>query len=175
MTPSDAAHLARRFFGALNPRPPRPADEQWACDRLNDGEQALWRQMSNPDRRHAIEVARAVEAELGTATDPAVGTAALMHDVGKVRSDLGTFARVGATVFWEVVDHRRADGWLEHANPVLRRLAEYHRHPRIGGDLLAAAGSNPLTVAWATEHHQPVERWTVPKDIGRVLKACDDD
>lgn len=175
MTPTEAAHLARRFFGALDPRPPASDDEEWAASRLIDGERVLWSQMSNADRRHAIEVARAVEAELGGRADREVGAAALLHDVGKVRSDLGTVARVGATVFWEAVDDERADGWLTHRNPVLRRLAEYRRHPQIGAELLVAAGSEPLTVAWAAEHHHSAERWTVPADIGAVLKACDDD
>jgi len=37
------------------------------------------------------------------------------------------------------------------------------------------AGSAPLTVAWAAEHHLPPEDWTVPATIGRALKDADDD
>jgi hypothetical protein len=32
-----------------------------------------------------------------------------------------------------------------------------------------------LTVAWTAEHHLPPEDWTVPTDIGQILKAADDD
>ena len=34
---------------------------------------------------------------------------------------------------------------------------------------------NPLTVAWAREHHRPPDQWTVPAAVGAVLKAADDD
>ena len=42
-----------------------------------------------------------------------------------------------------------------------RRIGLYLRHDRVGADLLSSAGSDPLTVAWAGEHHRPPERWTV--------------
>ena len=41
--------------------------------------------------------------------------------------------------------------------------------------MLGMAGSAPLTVAWAREHHLPPEEWTVPLEVGEVLKAADDD
>ncbi len=56
-----------------------------------------------------------------------------------------------------------------------RRIGMYLLHPTLGGDLLAMAGSNELTVAWAREHHKPAEDWTVPVAIGQVLKDADDD
>ena len=46
----------------------------------------------------------------------------------------------------------------------------------LGGDLLELAGSDPLTVAWAREHHRP--RVRVDRRPGRsatALKAADDD
>ncbi|HEX4904297.1 MAG TPA: HD domain-containing protein [Acidimicrobiales bacterium] len=146
-------HLAKRFFGSL--RRGGPADEAWALARLNDGERALWVRMSDADRRHAVGVAQSVPADLAVA--------ALLHDVGKVESGLGTFARVGATLLGAV---RRDWGG---------RLGVYLRHDAIGAELLAQAGSAPLTVAWAREHHLPEDRWTVPLDAGRALKAADDD
>ena len=41
--------------------------------------------------------------------------------------------------------------------------------------MLAMAESDPLTVAWAREHHLPAEQWTVPASVGPVLKEADDD
>ena len=122
---------------------------------LTDGERALWSRMSDADRRHAVGVAQAVPID--------VAPAALLHDVGKIESGLGTFARVGATLLGAV--RREWPG----------RLGAYLRHDAIGAELLAHAGSSPLTVAWAREHHLPEERWTVPVEAGRALKAADDD
>ncbi len=118
--------------------------------------------MSGPDRRHAVGVARRVAAA-GLDERPVLA-AALLHDVGKVSSGLGTFARVYATVIGRVA-RRSARG----------RVATYLAHPSIGAGLLQDAGAAPLTVAWAAEHHLPPSRWTVERDIGLVLKASDDD
>lgn len=60
-------HLVTRFVGSLQPGGPPPDDEDWALAHLLPGEIALWERMSGPDRRHAVGVARRVQAELGTA------------------------------------------------------------------------------------------------------------
>lgn len=149
-------HLARRFLGSLRPGGPSPADEAWVRTLLVPGEVALWERMPGADRRHAVGVARRVPPELAPA--------ALLHDVGKVVSGFGTFARVGATLLGLL----RRDRWGG-------RIGQYLHHPDLGSALLADAGSDELTVAWAREHHLPPERWTVPHDAGTLLKAADDD
>jgi len=161
-------HLARRFFGALDPRGPSPADESWVAGALTAGEQALWHRMSGPDRRHAVGVARDVVARLGPerATRPVVA-AALLHDVGKVDAGLGTLARVPATLVGLVDRERVAAG--------RGRIARYLRHDAIGAELLEEAGADPLTVAWAREHHRPESDWSVPEAVGRALRDADDD
>ena len=30
------------------------------------------------------------------------------------------------------------------------------------------------TVAWALEHHEPPEAWTIPRELGEVLAAADE-
>lgn len=161
---SGPVHLARRFLGSLSPRPIDPSDDAWVRERLLPGEQALWDRMARPDRKHAAGVAREVDRLLGGADRPVVA-AAVLHDVGKIESGLGTFARAGATAVAAVVDRRRVGG----------RLGSYLRHDVVGARLLEAAGADPLTVSWAREHHLPSERWTVPADIGAALAAADDD
>ena len=151
-------HLAKRFFGSLSPAPPSADDREWVEEQLLPGELDLWRRMSNPDQRHAAGVARRVAV---THSEREVLAAALLHDSGKVVSGLGTFGRVAATL----LGRDRAKG----------RMAEYLRHDVLGAELLDRAGSDPLTVAWAREHHLPPDRWTVPHHIGAALKAADDD
>ena len=135
--------------------------------------------MNNPDRRHAIEVARAVVAKLGEPERPVVA-AALLHDVGKVVSGYRTPARVVATMVWAVADDSLADQWLDQSAPrkrlvSLKKLAQYRRHPELGEQLLIDAGADRLTSSWAGDHHRPQVRWRVTPDIAAVLKACDDD
>ncbi len=130
--------------------------------------------MSNPDRRHAVGVARRVERALGDAATDPILAAALLHDVGKIVSHLRTYGRVVATLSAKIAGHEMAVAWSE-TRGFTRRVGLYLEHPRLGGDLLALAESDPLTVAWAREHHAPRDDWTVPVAIGRVLEAADDD
>jgi hypothetical protein len=153
------SHLVKRFVTSLVPGGPPFEAEAWVASVLSEGEVGLWRRMSGPDRRHAVGVARRVEAALGVGrATPPVLAAALLHDIGKVESGLGTLARVAATL-----------------SPVrTSRMETYRNHAELGGRLLEAAGADPLTVAWAREHHLPLARWTVPAELGSVLKAADD-
>ena len=131
--------------------------------------------MSNPDRRHAVAVARAVAAELGPEAERPVVAAALLHDAGKVVSGLRTPWRVVATLVWAVADDATADRWIERGGPIRRRFGQYRRHPALGAELLIEAGSDLLTAAWAREHHRPPGGWTVPRHLADVLEACDND
>jgi predicted HD phosphohydrolase len=92
-------------------------------------ERELWLQMSPQDRRHSLLVARRFQQLAGDAGREEVA-AALLHDVGKFPSRLGTLARVVATV----------------VGPRTSRFRQYHEHERLGAELLRAAGSAALTV-----------------------------
>jgi hypothetical protein len=172
-------HLARRFAGSLWPGGPGPAGEAWARRWLNPGEAELWSRLPGPDRRHAVGVAHRVATALGDADGAGVPTpvlaAALLHDAGKVESGLGTFRRVGVTLLAGGLGRARVAGWAERPGGWPRRAGQYVRHDAIGRSLLEAAGSDPLTSAWAGEHHLPSERWTVERRFADVLKAADDD
>lgn len=166
-------HLARRFFGSLVPGGPSREDDAWATAVLGPGEVELWRQMSGADRRHAVGVARRVVAGLGEGDRP-VTAAALLHDVGKIEAGLGPWRRAGATVIAGLGGYERSRSWRSRKG-LRGRIGTYLSHDEIGAGLLARAGSDPLTVAWAREHHLPEDRWSVPGPVGRALKAADDD
>ena len=140
-------HLARRFAGSLSRREPEPHREAWAQSQLLPGELALWQRMTAQDRRHSIDVARRYRSIVETATRDEMA-AALLHDVGKVDSGLGTFGRVAATV----------------VGPRTPRFRRYHDHERIGVELLTAAGSTGATLQLA--------RWEGPH--ADALREADD-
>ncbi len=123
-------HLARRFFGALSRQPPPPDDEAWASEFLLPGEAALWAAMENHDRRHSVMVARRFHSRRPDATREEMA-GALLHDVGKIESDLGVFGRVAATL----------------VGPRGKHFRIYHDHEAIGARLAADAGSDAHTVA----------------------------
>jgi hypothetical protein len=176
-------HLAERFFGALSPAGPSPGDEAWALGSLLEGEQKLWHRMSGPDRRHAVGVARETVRLLSPDTPPReVVAAALLHDVGKVESGLGTFSRVGVTLAAMGAGRSRVLDWAGSSpsadgqrTSLRARVGMYLTHDRLGAELLQQAGSNELTSKWAREHHLPPARWTVDSRIGGALKEADGD
>jgi hypothetical protein len=100
--------------------------------------------------------------------------AALLHDVGKVAAGLGTYNRVVATVCGAVTHGEMAAAWMQTSG-YSRRIGLYLRHAPIGADMLQMAGSDPLTVTWAREHHLPPDQWTLEPSVSSALKAADDD
>lgn len=162
-------HLARRFLGSLSPLPLAAGDDAWATSQLGPGERLLWQRMPRADRKHSVGVARLVAAQVGE-DEQAVLAAALLHDVGKVDADLGTFGRVAATL----VGRRRGTRW-RRSDGLRGRIGQYLHHDVIGAELLEDVGADPLTVAWAREHHRPERDWSVPAEVGRVLRDADDD
>ena len=115
-----------------------------------------------------------MERALGHEATRPVLAAALLHDVGKVESGLGTYGRVVATLSAKVAGPDMATRWGRQRGFV-RRVGLYLQHDRLGRDLLALAGSDPLTVAWAREHHLPPADWTLPARVATALKDADDD
>jgi hypothetical protein len=127
-------HLAARFVTSLPPTPPSVDDEVWADRHLLPGERALWVRLSNQDRRHSAAVARRFAAARPHATRAEIA-GALLHDVGKLECDLGTFGRVVATV----------------VGPRTRSFAAYLDHEAIGAELARVSGSDPATVELIAE------------------------
>ena len=122
--------------------------------------------MPSADRRHAVGVARRVDEALAgrrrCVDRRPVLAAALLHDVGKTVSGLGTYGRVIATLSAAVGGRDQAEAWST-TRGFTRNVGLYLRHPELGADQLALAGSDPLTVAWAREHHLPAEPLDRPR------------
>lgn len=122
-------HLARRFFGSLSRREPAASDVAWVRTQLLSSEAPLWQAMPLPDRRHSVVVARRFAQRLPDASRAEIA-GALLHDVGKTKSGLGTLSRVAATI----------------VGPRTDRFRRYHEHESIGVEMLRAAGSELATL-----------------------------
>ena len=171
-------HLARRFFGALRPGGPAPADRAWVESVLEPPEFALWARQPGHDQRHSAEVARVVEAALAGgphAGDTRWPACALLHDLGKLASGLGVFTRVLATLVGRATDGAVGD-WEEHRG-LRRRIALYLRHPELGADLIVMAGGRTEVSHWAAAHHDRarLDPTRVPAPVVAALVAADTD
>jgi hypothetical protein len=132
--PVMAVHLARRFFTSLSPAAPPTSDEEWAESWLTPTEIVHWRRLPNHDRRHCVQVGRNFVERRPDATRPEVA-GALLHDIGKIEVGLSIPGRVAA----RLIGGRST------------RLRRYLDHERIGAELLAATGSDPVTVDLVAE------------------------
>lgn len=132
-------HLVRRFFGAVGAAPLSPIDQVEVAALLHEAERSLFWGQAPADQRHGLECARALLAACPGRRD--LARAALLHDVGKRHARIGPWGRALATTM----------GFLRL--PTRGRAAAYLDHASSGGEDLAAAGAEPLVVAYARHHH----------------------
>jgi predicted HD phosphohydrolase len=134
----------------LNARPLSQSEiEEIAVD-LNPGELDLFQRMSLSDQQHALRVYRLLKS-VGR-TDGDLLSAALLHDVGKVCSDLTVWDRSlvvlgetflpGKTKVWGQDDN---DGWK-------RAFVVREYHAVWGADLAEQAGSADGVIALILRH-----------------------
>ena len=128
-----AGHLVRRFFGSLAPKRLTPEERTWIAGHLTEPEAELFDRMGRADQRHTLGVARRAATALGDEATRPVVAAALLHDVGKVESGLGTYGRVMATLSAKVAGHDMAEAWSQTSG-ITRRIGLYLRHEEIGAD-----------------------------------------
>jgi hypothetical protein len=133
------------------------------ADWLTERQLALFDAMHVADRRHGLDVVRALRA--AGERDPVVLAAGLLHDAGK--GDIGIVPRVlysldQARITWPAL----AAGWLPGMRPALVRLRD---HAEASARLAEAAGCAPRTVE--------LIRWQeAPRDpeAGERLRLADE-
>ena len=144
---SSLGHLVRRALSSLNNS--ALTDDEIAVVRpwLNTGELDLWLSMPPRDCRHSLQVQKRFMALCPEAAREE-HAAALLHDVGKISSQLNWTLRVVATV----------------VGPRGARFAEYHNHAWVGAQMLQTI-SSPRTVELVAEQ--------VDDDVSRALYKSD--
>ena len=105
---------------------------------LSLNEMHLWTKSEREDQQHSLVVLKRLLNIMPDAGQ-AAQAAALLHDIGKIESDLGTFLRVVATV----------------VGPRTKRFAKYHDHERIGLKMLEEADSSPEIIALVSGNGDP--------------------
>ncbi len=154
------SHLIARFFDFLGADPLTEAEHREVESWLDGaGEEAIYWEQPVADQRHGLEAARRVAATWEGRRD--LVRAALLHDVGKRRSNLGVIARSLASLLAKLGIPTRG-AW---------RL--YLEHGSQGAEELARLGAEPLVVAFTHHHHHgrpagfPAEEWEALKSADR--------
>lgn len=148
--------LAERAMAAVVRVRSDPADRAWVKSILTAAEFDLWTRLSAYDQSHAVQVARGVQRRLAPTeygSDTLWPSAALMHDVGKLQSDLSMLERVIATLANTAMGVAAARRWASTATGAKRRIGLYLMHGEVGASMIRAAGGREEIAAW-TEVHQ---------------------
>jgi hypothetical protein len=170
--------LVRRWLDRFRDARVAAADDAWARSLLTASEYRLWSRLSVFDRRHCLEAARRLERRLaGTAHagDPLWPGAALMHDVGKLASNLSAVERALAAVTGTVVRVERARRWADRAGGFRRRIGAYLVHGELGARMIREAGGREAIAAW-TEVHQGYgrrDKAPIPPAVVEALLEAD--
>ena len=126
---SSTRHLVKRFATSLSRRTLSVEQLAWVRKHLLEDEFSLWTKMTLSDQRHSLVVAQRFVTLKPDAQRDHVA-AALLHDVGKIESNLGITMRVIATLI----------------GPHTERLRAYHDHETIGLALCVEAHSTTETL-----------------------------
>jgi hypothetical protein len=147
--------LAGRAIAAMVRRRSDPADREWAESMLTPVEFGLWIRQSDYDQSHSVQVARRVERRLAAtahAGDPLWPSAALMHDVGKLESELSLGERAIATLVSKTLGVATARRWAGSAAGLKRRIGLYLIHGELGAAMIRAAGGREAIAVWSEIH-----------------------
>jgi hypothetical protein len=181
----------RQFFSALAARTDDDDDQELAR-LLTPPQQDLFRRMAPNDQRHSLKVCATLRR--AGCDDPALLTAALLHDVGKSAGRIWLWQRALIVLL-----QRWAPGllrWLARGTcslqpatrnpqsttrnvkaPQWRRGFVINRlHPELGARWAAESGCSPTAVALIRRHQEPIREAsprdkTVKNDQDQLLAA----
>jgi hypothetical protein len=156
-----ALYRVRQFFNALGAyiRPLTAAERAEARAWLPRTAWPLFDAMPRNDQRHSLNVLRSLRT--AGHRDPALLQAALLHDVAKSTGGVTLLHRV-AVVLLKGVRPDWADRMVRTAPPARDNLRypfwAHANHPRLGAEMAAAAGCDPLAVTLIRRHQDVSSR-----------------
>jgi hypothetical protein len=153
----------------------RRVNNEPAAQVLSPALLALFLKMRRAERQHSLNVLQTLRAQ-GHA-DPALLTAALLHDVGKIRAPYYLWERV-IVVLVKAAAPQTARRWGSGDEPTgwRRPFVINYQHPRWSADMVAAAGGDPRAVRLIAAHqtHLTHTPQTDDERLLSILQAADD-
>ena len=162
---SGVAHRTRQFAGALHPHV-SDADRDDAYRYLTQPQRTVFESMMLRDQQHGIDVYRRVRAASPT-EDPALFTAALLHDCGK--GAVALWQRVAYVVLGATAPPLRTRLAAEHGATWRQALWRLIHHPELGATMVAHTNADPDTIRMIREQDA-----ASPDERLALLQAADD-
>lgn len=147
----------------------RPEELAAIASTLGPSGMALFGRLSRNDQRHSLNVYATLVAQ--GHRDPALLTAALLHDVGKTASHLSLPYRVAVVLLRAFAPRLLTRLEANGDSPLFSPFLVSGAHAAIGAQLVAAAGCSDTVVALVRRHHEcafdPVDPLAQPLTVLR--------
>ena len=169
---SQAIYRTRQFWLAW--RAPSLKDHDLASARkvLTAEQMQLFSRLQPSEQVHALRVLQTVQQH--GESDPDLYTAALLHDIGKVRAPLRLWERV-LIVLGRGFFPKRASSWgYGQCQGWRRPFVVAEQHPVWGSQMAAEVGATPLTASLICRHQSPIQSEPVSSREDRLLEILQD-
>ncbi len=135
-----------------------PADETFIQIYLTKGEALLFHRLRVGEQRHSLNIA--YDCLEASPYHRMLIKAALLHDVGKVNSNLTLIHKALVVVIMKLpIPERILPGFLKKA------LYYKRQHPTLGAELLKRIGTEPSVVFLVRHHHRDLSTAPLPSSI----------
>lgn len=155
--------LRKALFPRLN-----LSDVQFVDTILDCTEKELFSRMSLVDQRHCVDTALMLRAIHSPKADPLLLKAALLHDIGKSKSQISLGVRVLFVILNSCPPPFR--DYLERLFPssLTEVFGTLFSHPQLGAEMGAKHGLEESVVQAIRYHHNPID------DLSRRIQFADD-
>lgn len=166
----------QQFLGHFLSPPLTPAAQEAVFAHLNPAQQQLFRQFSYGDQWHSYRVMCTLQA--AGHTHPDLITAALLHDIGKIKTRFTAFDRSFEALVRKLLP-KQAQKW---ENLSLQQCANWQKpflvraqHPHWSGELVNSTAASPLTLNLIRRHQDKLlEILTEEDQLLAYLQWADD-
>src|SRR5256885_13974007 len=146
----------------------RPVNIQQASKVLSPELLALFHKMRRSEQQHSLNVLRTLQG--WGYDDPALLTAALLHDVGKTRAPFHLWDRVLVVLTRAAAPALAKQLGQNPPKGLSRPFAVSYQHPDWSAEMVAAAGAAPLVVELIASHQHHLDH--APQNDMEHLRAA---
>jgi hypothetical protein len=169
---SQVVYRAKQFWLAWRAQSLTEDDLAPARSILSKRQMQLFTRLQPSEQIHALQVLQTVQQQ--GENNPDLLTAALLHDIGKVRAPLKTWERV-VIVVGKTFLPKQSKKWGSGQPIGLKRpfvIAE--QHPAWGGEMASDVAASPITISLIRRHQSPDDFLPVSPQEEQLLKILQD-